>query len=150
VVIAAAQPAMAGPTSLGALPGDTDSSNLTLSADGSVAVIQSYNANSNVWRAARWTQTGGLQDLTLPGYAERDAQFVSSDGSFIAGTAYSADGTLTQAYVWTSGAGLLALGFSPGDTVGSAVRASKSSTRGQYTAGTLQEVFGVGARECES
>ena len=119
--------------SLGFLPGGASSSPNGVSADGSVVVGISPDANG---QAFRWTQSGGMTGLgLLPGGSYSNATAVSADGSVVVGfgTSTNAGGNY-ETFRWVfTGAGptlgtMTGLGFLPGGTYsfGSAVNADGS------------------------
>jgi probable HAF family extracellular repeat protein len=83
---------------LGTLGGD-ESEAFGVSMGGSVVVGRSKNADGR-WRAFRWTQAGGMQDLGTLGGDESMAYGVSADGSVVVGAAKNADGHW-RAFRWT-------------------------------------------------
>jgi probable HAF family extracellular repeat protein len=93
---------------LGALEGGFSRAD-SVSADGSVVVGAAYNA-AGWWRAFRWTETEGLQDIgTLPGFVGSFAYGVSADGAVVVGYASSAAGRW-RAFRWTASGGMQNLG----------------------------------------
>jgi probable HAF family extracellular repeat protein len=66
--------------------GGDESTAYGVSADGSVVVGAAENADGH-WRAFRWTQAGGMQDLGTLGGDESTANSVSADGSVVVGMA---------------------------------------------------------------
>jgi probable HAF family extracellular repeat protein len=97
---------------LGTLGGD-ESEAFGVSMGGSVVVGRSKNADGR-WRAFRWTQAGGMQDLGTLGGDESMANSVSADGSVVVGAAKNADGHL-RAFRWTQAGGMQDLGTLGGD-----------------------------------
>jgi probable HAF family extracellular repeat protein len=80
-----------------------------VSADGSVVVGRAANA-AGQYRAFRWTEAGGMQDLgTLPGGCCSSAYGVSADGSVVVGWARNAAGQY-RAFRWTEAGGMQDLG----------------------------------------
>jgi probable HAF family extracellular repeat protein len=81
---------------LGALPVFDSSEATAVSADGTVVVGFAYNANRE-YRAVRWTQATGMQDLNAlyaslltPGSRLEQANAISPDGRYIVGTGWNA------------------------------------------------------------
>jgi len=81
---------------LGTLQGGNDSRAWGVSADGSIVVGQSLDSSNN-WRAFRWTQQTGMQNLgasvligtiSFP-YDHSEAWGISPDGNVIVGIAYN-------------------------------------------------------------
>lgn len=97
-----------GMTSLGVLPGGTQSIAYGTSADGSVVVGR--NEFDSGHEAFRWTAAGGLQGLgDLPGGEDRSvALAVSADGSTVVGYGQSAE-VDTEAFIWTEADGMRSL-----------------------------------------
>jgi probable HAF family extracellular repeat protein len=109
VVAWAAQPSLAQQLIwLGTLPGGDESRAFGVSADGSVVVGMAFNA-AGQWRAFRWTEAGGMQELGTLGGAQSGATGVSADGSVVVGWAYNAAGQL-RAFRWTEAGGMQELG----------------------------------------
>jgi probable HAF family extracellular repeat protein len=77
-------------TWLGTLGGN-QSEAYGVSADGSVVVGWAYNA-AGLYRAFRWTASGGMQDLGTLGGDRSEASAVSADGAVVVGWAYNAAG----------------------------------------------------------
>ena len=85
-----------------------------VSADGSVVVGEAH-LPSGFWRAFRWTQATGMQDLgTLGGYFSL-AYGVSANGSVVVGYAYNAAGQW-RAFRWTASGGMQDLGTLGGNS----------------------------------
>jgi probable HAF family extracellular repeat protein len=93
---------------LGALDGGSSRAE-GVSADGRVVVGEAYSA-AGWWRAFRWTEATGLQDIgTLPGFVGSSAYGVSADGAVVVGYALSRTGQL-RAFRWTASDGMQDLG----------------------------------------
>jgi probable HAF family extracellular repeat protein len=92
---------------LGTLGGD-ESEAFGVSMGGSVVVGRSKNADGR-WRAFRWTQAGGMQDLGTLGGDESVANCVSAGGSVVVGSSENAAGHL-RAFRWTQAGGMQDLG----------------------------------------
>ena len=90
-------------TWLGTLPSTLNSTAVSVSADGSVVVGNSPDANSI--QGFRWTAATGIQPIVyLPGYsAGGTANDVSNDGSTIVG--YAHNYVQTRAFRWTQATG---------------------------------------------
>lgn len=99
------------PTSIGVLPGGSESQALGASADGSVIVGESDTGSSSGFpHAFRWTSAGGIADLGLfPGGIQSVALACSADGSVVVGLAARSSGPF-GAFLWTSGGGMVDLG----------------------------------------
>jgi len=97
---------------LGTLGGD-ESEAFGVSMGGSVVVGRSKNADGR-WRAFRWTQAGGMQDLGTLGGDESVANCVSAGGSVVVGSSENAAGHL-RAFRWTQAGGMQDLGTLGGD-----------------------------------
>jgi probable HAF family extracellular repeat protein len=98
---------------LGTLPGGDESEAYGVSADGSVVVGMAFNA-AGQWRAFRWTEAGGMQDLGTLGGDRSWATGVSADGSVVVGWADNAAG-YWRAFRWTEAGGMQELGTLGGD-----------------------------------
>jgi probable HAF family extracellular repeat protein len=99
---------------LGTLPGDNRSRPVGISADGSVVVGQSKDANWGNEEAFRW-EGGGMIGLGfLPGDAQSNAIGISADGSAVIGVSGDANWGNQEAFRWEGG-GMTGLGFLPGD-----------------------------------
>jgi probable HAF family extracellular repeat protein len=93
-----------GMQNLGVLPGGNWSAANAVSADGSI-VVGSSDAGG-VYRAFRWTEAGGMEDLNVA-YANllddgsylETAQAISPDGRYIVGTGYNAATGRREAYL---------------------------------------------------
>ena len=92
---------------LGTLGGNNSEAR-TVSADGSVVVGASKDANGNP-RAFRWTAATGIQDLGTLGGDWSEATDVSADGSVIVGWSYDSN-SIYRAFKWTAGTGMQDLG----------------------------------------
>ena len=93
---------------LGFLPGYTGSQAFAVSADGSVAVGDSYGTGSNETRAFRWTASGGMVSLGfIPGGTVTTAGGVSGDGSVVVGVEGLSGGQ--EAVIWDAAHGLRSL-----------------------------------------
>jgi probable HAF family extracellular repeat protein len=115
VVAWAAQPSLAQQLIwLGTLPGGGWSGANGVSADGSVVVGMAFNA-AGQWRAFRWTEAGGMQDLGTLGGDRSWATGVSADGSVVVGWADNAAG-YWRAFRWTAAGGIQDLGTLGGDS----------------------------------
>ncbi len=113
-------------TGLGYLPGGSrDSWAKGVSADGSVIVGWSLNANGTN-EAFRWTRATGMVGLGLgAGGRPSDAYDVSSDGLVVVGAVQQAAGT--AAFRWTQGTGMVTLpGLGGGEALANAVSADGS------------------------
>jgi probable HAF family extracellular repeat protein len=82
-----------------------------VSADGAVVVGGAWNAAGS-WRAFRWTEAGGMQDLDTLGRYYSEAWGVSADGSVVVGVALTAAGQ-SRAFRWENGV-MQDLGTLPG------------------------------------
>jgi probable HAF family extracellular repeat protein len=92
--------------SLGILPGYVVSDALGISADGSVVVGESVDANG-LREAFRWSQTTGVMDALGKLTGSTVGSFawdVSADGSTVVG--YADDADRGQAFIWTPNNGL--------------------------------------------
>jgi len=98
-------------TWLGTLPSFMRSVALGVSADGSVVVGEARNAVDQ-YRAFRWTQATGMQDLGTLGGGWSEANGVSADGSVVVGGARNAAGQW-RAFRWTQMTGMQDLGTLP-------------------------------------
>jgi probable HAF family extracellular repeat protein len=96
-------------TWLGVLPDGYDSYAYDVSADGAVVVGEVFTANLPLWRAFRWTASGGMQGLSTLGGSGSWANGVSADGSVVVGRAENAAGQL-RAFRWTASGGMQDLG----------------------------------------
>jgi probable HAF family extracellular repeat protein len=93
-----------GMQNLGVLSGDNWSAANAVSADGSI-VVGSSDAGG-VYRAFRWTEAGGMEDLNVA-YANllddgsylETAQAISPDGRYIVDTGYNAATGRREAYL---------------------------------------------------
>ncbi len=101
-------------TWLGVLSGYSQSSALSVSADGSVVVGGYFNTFGN-YRAFRWTRQSGIRDLGTFGGSYSIAIDVSADGSVVVGEAQNASGTYYP-FRWTQSGGLQNLGTLPNYT----------------------------------
>jgi probable HAF family extracellular repeat protein len=99
-------------TWLGTLGGDWSEA-WGVSADGAVVVGVAYNA-AGQFRAFRWTEAGGMQDLGTLGGNRSEARGVSADGSVVVGWARNAAGQF-RAFRWTEAGGMQDLGTLGGD-----------------------------------
>lgn len=104
---------------LGTLGGVNGGAN-SVSADGSVVVGWSANADSN-FHAFRWTQAGGMVDLGTLGGTSSWATGVSADGNVVVGYSnYNVDSYKWEVFRWVytgtgpSGGTMTGLGFLPG------------------------------------
>ena len=88
-----------GPSTLGALPGDTSATATAVSRDGRVVVGFSIQPSQRA-RAFRWTRPGPMIDLgsISPGLTEIIASAVSGDGRVIVGWEKSAE--VETAVIW--------------------------------------------------
>jgi probable HAF family extracellular repeat protein len=112
VVAWAAQPSLAQQLIwLGTLGGDWSTA-YGVSANGSVVVGRARNA-AGQWRAFRWTEARGMQDLGTLGGDQSWALGVSADGSVVVGWAWNAKGR-KRAFRWTAARGMQDLGTLPG------------------------------------
>ena len=91
-------------TWLGVLPDGVYSYANAVSADGAVVVgwVLKYGG---WWRAFRWTELGGMQDLGTLGGGDSWAYGVSADGAVVVGEAYSAT-MRSRAFRWTASGGM--------------------------------------------
>ncbi len=103
-------------TWLGTLPGYYASFAGGVSADGTVVVgscaywyPNKYEYYEYDYRAFRWTQATGMQDLGTLGGAESGANGVSADGSVVVGWAHNASDQY-RAFRWTAAGGMQDLG----------------------------------------
>ena len=80
-----------------------------ISADGSVVIGYSINANGDQ-EAFRWTQETGMMDLGSldPNVASSTAKDVSADGSIVVGYSRNANGS-QEAFRWTQETGMVSL-----------------------------------------
>jgi probable HAF family extracellular repeat protein len=70
---------------------------------------------AGLWRAFRWTASGGMRNLgTLPGYDRSYAYDVSADGSVVVGWAENT-ARRSRAFRWTASGGMQDLGTLGGD-----------------------------------
>jgi len=100
-----------------------------ISGDGKFVVGRS--GTSSVFRAFRWSESGGLQDLgTLEFNGSARAEGTNSDGSVVVGSASTPGGD--RAFRWTSSTAMQSLGTLAGDTFsfGNAVNADGSVVAG--------------------
>jgi probable HAF family extracellular repeat protein len=79
-------------TWLGTL-GGSESGAFGVSADGAVVVGVARNADGQ-YRAFRWTELGGMQDLGTLGGTWSEAFGVSADGAVVVGGARNAEGSI--------------------------------------------------------
>jgi probable HAF family extracellular repeat protein len=86
------------------------------------------------WRAFRWTEAGGMQELGTLGGAQSGATGVSADGSVVVGVAENAEGQ-EHAFRWTAAGGMQDLGTLGGS--GSA--ATGISADGSVVVGSAQD-----------
>jgi probable HAF family extracellular repeat protein len=109
-----------------------------ISADGSVIVGTSGDAQSGAFKAVRWTAADGALDLgDLPGGdVFSHCTGVSASGQIVVGDSASHEGPLGQeAFLWTPAAGMVGLGYpSGGSSFGYA-----TSADGSVVAGTLTD-----------
>ena len=110
---AACAAGFADPTTLtffGALPGQTGSRAVAVSADGYTVTGLANTPSGEV--AVRWTPAHGLVSLgTLPGDVTSEGVCVSADGQRIIGRSNGPSGS--RAFLWTSQAGMTAFGENP-------------------------------------
>jgi probable HAF family extracellular repeat protein len=65
-------------------------------------LVTAYSA-AGWWRAFRWTEAGGLQDIgTLPGFVGGYAYGVSADGAVVVGYALQSARDNWRAFRWTA------------------------------------------------
>ena len=103
-------------TWLGTLPGYDRSYANAVSADGAVVVGWATNAAGR-YRAFRWTELGGMQDLGTLGGGDSWAYGVSADGAVVVGEAYNA-ALRSRAFRWTASGGMQDLGALGGSVSG--------------------------------
>jgi probable HAF family extracellular repeat protein len=99
-------------TWLGTLGGD-ESLAYGVSANGAVVVGTARNA-AGQFRAFRWTEAGGMQDLGTLGGNRSEAFGVSANGAVVVGTARNDAGQF-RAFRWTEAGGMQDLGTLGGD-----------------------------------
>jgi probable HAF family extracellular repeat protein len=90
---------------LGTLPNGTWSWGYAVSADGAV-IVGSAEGTNRGFRAIRWTQVGGMQDLGALGGPESFARGVSGDGTIIVGWADVPNSRYSRAFRWTQATGM--------------------------------------------
>lgn len=117
-----------------------------ISSDGLVVVGRSHNGSR--WRAFRWTEVTGTQDLGTLGGGGAEAFGVNVDGTIIVGIsdALVGAGGLARAFRWDLGQGMLDLGLLPG---GAFSRAHAVSDDGNTVVGygtALLQGQGTGTR----
>jgi probable HAF family extracellular repeat protein len=100
----------AGMVGLGALPGDTDSEALAMSADGAAIIGRSYVASAQGQRAFWWTTSFGMVEIGGTGLIVPRA--LSADGSVVVGDALMppassnvGDTPTSHAFRWTRSGG---------------------------------------------
>jgi probable HAF family extracellular repeat protein len=121
---------------LGTLGGDWSTA-YGVSANGSVVVGRARNA-AGQWRAFRWTEARGMQDLGTLGGDQSWALGVSADGSVVVGWAENAAGH-ERAFRWTEARGMQDLGTLPG---GDGSAATGVSADGSVVVGSAQNAAG--------
>jgi uncharacterized membrane protein len=105
--------------------GDTSFTPTALSSDGRVVVGTVMTTQGQ--RAARWSQTDGLQVIgVLSGGAFSRASSTSGDGSVVVGSSSSSDGF--RGFIWTLEAGIESLGVLEGDSGSVALDISRDGT----------------------
>lgn len=117
---------------LSSLPGYTSSYGTGVSADGSTATL-TLTSIQGIYRAARWTSGGGVQDLGTTFGEISVSTGASGDGSIVVGWD---DGILRRGMRWTQGTGPQTLGTLPG---GVNSVASGISANGQYIVGASDD-----------
>lgn len=139
-----ASPTISLATSLGFLPGGTQSQAVACSADGSVIVGFADDASANI-QAVMWKRGIGPTILgTLPGGTAAGAAAVSDDGTIIVGAADSTNGT--RGFYWTAGTGMVDLGSLP-VLLNGTVNATVISGDGSRIAGVGTESFVAGSKQ---
>ncbi len=113
-----------GIQSIGTFSGGTDTNSTSyatdVSADSTYVVGTARDVPNVSWRAFRWTQTGGMQNLgNLPGSSywwNSFATGISYDGSVVVGNVQVTQNGALHAFRWTQSAGMQDLGsFNAGD-----------------------------------
>jgi uncharacterized membrane protein len=107
------EPAEISFTTLGTLPGGTESDGKAVSADGSTVVGTGVSACCEAFRWDEVTGMVGLGDFPGGGVVSY-ANGTSADGSFVVGSGRVAAPGQDEAYRWDSVSGLVGLGFVPG------------------------------------
>ena len=130
-----------GMQSLGTLQGGFSSRAFAASANGSVVVGWSYNADRQL-RAFRWTADGRMQELGTLGGTLSEAYGVSADGNIVVGGAYNSD-ERNRAFRWKADEGMQNLGVLPGGnwSAANAVSADGSIVVGSSDAGGVYRAF---------
>jgi uncharacterized membrane protein len=111
--IAVPPPAEISFTTLGTLPGGTETDGRGVSADGSTVVGTGTSACCEAFRWDEGSGLVGLGDLPGGGFVSY-AHGTSADGSFVVGSGRVPAPGQDEAYRWDSGSGLVGLGFVPG------------------------------------
>jgi len=94
-------------TWLGTL-GGRESEAYSVSANGRAVVGRARNADG-YWRAFRWKERGGMQDLGTLGGKQSEARGVSTDGRVVVGLAEN-QSRIHRAFRWTADEGMVDLG----------------------------------------
>jgi probable HAF family extracellular repeat protein len=119
-----------GMVGLGFLPGVSGtmggelSTARAMSADGSVVVGWGFDAGGT-YRAWRWTNSGGMVDLSVGALAAQ-ARGCSPDGGTVVGQIL---GTTSQPFMWTQTTGMVGMGWPAGVNSGSFTDAINSGVR---------------------
>jgi probable HAF family extracellular repeat protein len=102
---------------LGVLPGGPQSGARAVAEDGSAVAGWAGAPSGGLFRAFRWTPSGGMQDLGTLGGISSEAFGISADGSVVVG--YAVDSfDRPRAFRWTQATGLQDLGTLGGSGAG--------------------------------
>jgi probable HAF family extracellular repeat protein len=122
---------------LGVLSGDSSSSAVGISGDGSTIVGLSRTTGSSAFRAFRWTAGTGMQDLSTPVTGTNpNATGISGDGNTIIGGYQNNSASVRGAFRWTSTGGMQIFGTQGLQITADAVSNDGSTIAGKMKTGT--------------